>query len=992
MAREVYRIEIPIETKDDYSAGLNEAKKDVESFKKTAESAAKGPNTLGKSVKKTEKDVTKFQQGMRTTRERLHSLTASKWQLTVSAADRASKVVSQISGFVNRVANRNYRFTLRALDMASSTIRGVGRMITSIPSVITIALTYVGVNKLKDATVGAAMSFEEYEVSMTHWLNGNVKQAKELVTWMGQFADTTPFSSVDLFPALTRGIGVSNGDVKQAQDLLRLASDMAALTPGKTVSDAMESLADAQMGEMERLKEFNVKVSKKEFDKIGYSGVIEQLAKKFDGGARKLSETSAGIISTLKGYRSSIFRSFGTGFLDPMKPRLDAINQWLADNQETWGRWKSTMERHGRQASEFVFSRLETGFKFIRSRYLDNDDFMSLDFKGKIDFIMSDINQWWTDRGKPGVSSWWESSGKPWASDTGLSIGKAIFDGIVLGIKEGVSSIGDLWKDAFKDPSAGSIGGALTATMLAGAAGSMILSPFLRVGGAVGRAAKWGGSKVKGGYDKIQSSRAAKSAGMPKGAYQDNQGRWHQKDGKFISAKDVQVYQGVASRSARHAKPRGSWIPKWLGGKAASGGTAPGSKLLRRVPVLGTLLGALAIGSASAEDRPGVVGGVAGGLAGAKGGAILGAALGSVVPGVGTAIGGAAGGLIGGIGGAFGGEWIGNNWDTVKEKASEAASWIGTKFSEAKETLSSSLFSGEWWSGKWENVKSVANSTIFNGGWWSEQAGFVFGYLESTLFSGEWWGSKWDDVKGWTSEKWESANEIWETSKLAIGNTLFSGDWWNGRWDYVKGWTSEKWNTFSTVWEATKGQISATLFSKDWWSGKWDTVKGWAGTALSGIKSGFNIVKDRFNKGRERGQQAGSATKYANGGYINRPHLGLVGEAGPEMIIPLSSGRRNRAMELYERTGRMLGVKAYANGGVVGKLVEPLIDTTASSSTASVNHSPASGNTSVSFGPVSVAIESGGADSAESIIEAVINEFGNAVIPQLREALTNRYA
>ncbi|MEK5413683.1 hypothetical protein [Paenibacillus sp. FSL L8-0708] len=57
---------------------------------------------------------------------------------------------------------------------------------------------------------------------------------------------------------------------------------------------------------------------------------------------------------------------------------------------------------------------------------------------------------------------------------------------------------------------------------------------------------------------------------------------------------------------------------------------------------------------------------------------------------------------------------------------------------------------------------------------------------------------------------------------------------------------------------------------------------------------------------------------YANGDIITRPHIGLVGEAGPEAIIPLSAGRRQRGVELWERAGAMLGVRAYANGGIVG--------------------------------------------------------------------------
>ncbi|MEK3684933.1 hypothetical protein [Paenibacillus sp. FSL R10-2736] len=57
---------------------------------------------------------------------------------------------------------------------------------------------------------------------------------------------------------------------------------------------------------------------------------------------------------------------------------------------------------------------------------------------------------------------------------------------------------------------------------------------------------------------------------------------------------------------------------------------------------------------------------------------------------------------------------------------------------------------------------------------------------------------------------------------------------------------------------------------------------------------------------------------YSNGDIITRPHIGLVGEAGPEAIIPLSAGRRQRGVKLWERAGAMLGVRAYANGGIVG--------------------------------------------------------------------------
>ena len=46
--------------------------------------------------------------------------------------------------------------------------------------------------------------------------------------------------------------------------------------------------------------------------------------------------------------------------------------------------------------------------------------------------------------------------------------------------------------------------------------------------------------------------------------------------------------------------------------------------------------------------------------------------------------------------------------------------------------------------------------------------------------------------------------------------------------------------------------------------------------------------------------------------------LSWVGEEGPEAIIPLVPSRRKRALDLYSQTGKMLGITAHADGGIVG--------------------------------------------------------------------------
>ena len=55
----------------------------------------------------------------------------------------------------------------------------------------------------------------------------------------------------------------------------------------------------------------------------------------------------------------------------------------------------------------------------------------------------------------------------------------------------------------------------------------------------------------------------------------------------------------------------------------------------------------------------------------------------------------------------------------------------------------------------------------------------------------------------------------------------------------------------------------------------------------------------------------GNAEKHANGGIFTSPHMGLVAEAGAEAIIPLSSGKRGRALDLLSRiAGNFMDISA----------------------------------------------------------------------------------
>lgn len=982
---EAYRIEIPIVAKDEYSGELDKADKAIgeleknaknsakaqDEFSKSSKSAAKaqadlsksaqnaskGVQEIGKSAEQTEKKFGRTMKTVESFGNKIKSVQRAKATVELAVKDNATRVMDRVRGsWESFRRNPITRLTVTAVDRAMRVLRGIRNTVLSIPTMITIGLSYVGIKNLGQATVGAAMNWEQYEVSMEHWLDGNTKKAKELTKWMGEFADITPFSSPELFPALTRAVSISDKDLDKSKRLLAIASDMAALTPDRSVEDAMQAISNSKMGNNVMLQGFGIDISKEQMDDMGgWDKVVDHLEKKFKDGALKLSKTASGVLATLKGYRSSLMRSIGTGFLEPMKPRLDAINNWLAENQETWGRWKDIAMGHGKDVSEGIFSTLERGFGHIRSNYLDNPEFIDLNIQGKIKFISADLGGYLNETVKPKLIEWWDETGSGVALEIGKSIGSGIIEGIKLGMQAGGELIQSSYSDLFTNfKETGFSKETGKSAMIAGAttigagylAKRMIYNPV--------RSAYRGSKKVK--------ERAKRWSDGGADRKKRRQDKWNDSNDKRTERR---ITRGDKARErAEQKKLRGKGRSsgfRSVGALGKLGGPLRALSLLNMVSPEGGL-------DTSALPQIGT------GMAGAMAGGTAGAAIGSVIPGIGTIIGGITGSIIGGIGGEkfydyfeeslFNGEWWSSKWDSVKSWTSSKWASFTDVWEGAKESIGSTLFSSEWWTGKWEGLKAFATSTFLSSAWWAEQAGYVWGTLETTLFSGEWWMGKWDSVKGWTSEKWEEWSEIYENAKTRIGETLFSGEWWSGKWGEVKGWTSEKWSEFGEIWSSARDAISSTLFSAEWWSGKWGQVKSWAATAWDNITSGFQVGRNKAGGGKSgAGGGGGGATAYARGGIARSPHLGLVAEAGvPEAMIPWDGSSRSKS--LWQQTGEALGM--FDGGSSSGN----------DSSTAMAVTSTG-GGTAVSVGDVYV--DGGNNLSAEEITEMIMPVIYNKI-------------
>lgn len=128
----------------------------------------------------------------------------------------------------------------------------------------------------------------------------------------------------------------------------------------------------------------------------------------------------------------------------------------------------------------------------------------------------------------------------------------------------------------------------------------------------------------------------------------------------------------------------------------------------------------------------------------------------------------------------------------------------------------------------------------------------------------------------------------------------------------------------------------------------------------------------------------------AEGSIITGPLLSWVGEDGPEAIIPLGSKRRDRGMDLWLQAGRALGVKEYADGGMIGDV--PLSGGSSDSSSGSSGNNGDKGQIVVNMNPVFNINGEGGNDTVNSIkekLKELINEMSGELASRLLESYAN---
>lgn len=154
-----------------------------------------------------------------------------------------------------------------------------------------------------------------------------------------------------------------------------------------------------------------------------------------------------------------------------------------------------------------------------------------------------------------------------------------------------------------------------------------------------------------------------------------------------------------------------------------------------------------------------------------------------------------------------------------------------------------------------------------------------------------------------------SANPI-AIAVIAVSGLIAAGIALYKNWDKVSKWFSGFWTFLKSGFKLLAepmlapfklvfGWISGKL---EWFKEKWNGLKKVLrlGSNAEGQKQEANLAWDVYS----------SVPGHAAGAITRLPHLAMVGEEGGESIIPHAPHRRKRAIDLWEKTGDILGVNS----------------------------------------------------------------------------------
>jgi phage-related protein len=195
-----------------------------------------------------------------------------------------------------------------------------------------------GLAGLGAATIGANADMETYQNTLTTLMKDE-KKAIETLAWAEKFAASTPFEIPGIVDATAKLTAYGIDATTVMTDIGNMAAIM-----GKPLDQAVEAFADAQTGELERLKEFGI-TKQMLIDKaqkmygveiVNAKGQITDMEKmngallgimqeRYSGGMEIASKSFKGMISNVQDAMGTILREMSKPVFDKLKNGLEKL-------------------------------------------------------------------------------------------------------------------------------------------------------------------------------------------------------------------------------------------------------------------------------------------------------------------------------------------------------------------------------------------------------------------------------------------------------------------------------------------------------------------------------------------------------------------------------------------------------------------------------------------------------------------------------------------
>jgi phage-related protein len=212
------------------------------------------------------------------------------------------------------------------------------------------AITFAG-----SSTIGANASMEQYQNTLTVVMKSS-KKAAQALAWAKDYANRTPWETDQIVDATAKlsAYGMN------AQKILPGISDMSSAM-GKSLDQGVEAIADAQTGELERLKEFGIT-----------KNMIVDQAKKMRLG---LVVNNKGQITDQKAFNKALFGLMNDRYKGSTDIQSRSFNGMLSNIRGFFANALQTL-------SKPLFTKLEDGLRYIMPLFDGMTALMNGDMNG----------------------------------------------------------------------------------------------------------------------------------------------------------------------------------------------------------------------------------------------------------------------------------------------------------------------------------------------------------------------------------------------------------------------------------------------------------------------------------------------------------------------------------------------------------------------------------------------------------------------------------